>query len=121
MKYQQFEIWIADLHPNFGEETGKTRPVLIVQSNILNDVGYRSTIICPFTTGTRKKITVLRINVGTGESGLNAPSAVMIDEVRAIDNRRFIKKIGELPQSLKSVVAENLAVVLDLDSFRQNQ
>jgi len=121
MKYQQFEIWIADLHPNFGEETGKTRPVLIVQSNILNDTGYRSTIICPFSTKTRNRITILRVNVETGESGLNAPSAVMIDEIRAIDNRRFIKKIGDLPQHLKSTVAENIANILDLDSFRQKE
>lgn len=34
----QFEIWIADLNPQLGTETGKTRPVLIVQTNLLNKI-----------------------------------------------------------------------------------
>jgi len=118
MVYQQFEIWLADLSPNFGGEAGKTRPVLIVQSDLLNHVNHRTTIICPVTTRTRNNATILRVNVETGESGLNAPSAIMIDQIRMIDNKRFVRKIGDLPISLKSVVTENLAVVLDLDSFR---
>ena len=36
MKIKQYEIWIADLNPRFGTETGKTRPVVIVQTDLLN-------------------------------------------------------------------------------------
>jgi mRNA interferase MazF len=39
----------------------------------------------------------------------------MIDQVRAIDNKRLIKKIGELPDSLASKVKENLEIILDLN------
>jgi mRNA interferase MazF len=38
----------------------------------------------------------------------------MIDQVRAIDNKRLIKKTGELPESLSLKVKENLAIILDL-------
>ena len=44
------EIWLADLHPTRGTEPGKTRPVLIVQSQALLDVEHPSTLIVPLTT-----------------------------------------------------------------------
>jgi mRNA interferase MazF len=49
MKIKQYEIWIADLNPRFGTETGKTRPVVIIQTDLLNK-HHPSTIICPITT-----------------------------------------------------------------------
>ncbi len=121
MVYQQFEIWLADLHPNFGEEAGKIRPVVIVQADRLNRVKHPTTIICPLTTNVRNNTTILRVNVSGGESGLDKPSAIMIDQIRLVDKGRLLRKIGDLPQSLKGVVAENIALILDLDSFRQNQ
>jgi mRNA interferase MazF len=39
---------------------------------------------------------------------------VMIDQIRAIDNRRLIKKIGQLPTALSDKVQRNLSVVLDI-------
>ncbi len=50
MRIKQYEIWIADLNPQAGTETGKTRPVLILQTNLLNKIDHPSTIICPVTT-----------------------------------------------------------------------
>jgi len=44
------EVWLADLHPRRGTEPGKTRPVLIVQSQALLDAGHPSTLIIPLTT-----------------------------------------------------------------------
>jgi mRNA interferase MazF len=39
----------------------------------------------------------------------------MIDQVRSIDNKRLLKKLGELPENLSNKVKENLAIVLDLN------
>jgi mRNA interferase MazF len=36
MKIKQYELWIADLNPKFGTEAGKTRPVVILQTDLLN-------------------------------------------------------------------------------------
>jgi mRNA interferase MazF len=40
---------------------------------------------------------------------------VMIDQIRAIDNKRLQKKIGNLPSHLADVVKENIAILLDLE------
>jgi len=47
MQINQYEIWIADLNLKIGTESGKTRPVLVVQNNLLNKIPYPSTIVCP--------------------------------------------------------------------------
>ncbi len=112
MKYKQYEIWLADLNPAFGIESGKTRPVLIVQSDLLNHV-HPSAIICPITTNI-KKAHILRVTLNKGEAGLKKESAIMIDQLRAMDNRRLIKKIGALPDKYIEVVKENIRIVLDL-------
>lgn len=39
----------------------------------------------------------------------------MIDQIRAIDNTRLMKKVGDLPKDLIESVKENLLIVLDLE------
>ena len=113
MKYKQFEIWLADLNPRFGTESGKTRPILIVQSDLLNKT-HPSTIICPITSNVKKGVEVLRVNINKNIGGLKKESSIMIDQVRSIDNKRFVKKLGNLPNNLREKVIENLKIVMDL-------
>lgn len=114
MPIKRFEIWIADLNPQIGTEPGKTRPVLIVQTNLLNKLPHPSTIICPITTNTQKESEILRVHIKKGTANLNENCDVMIDQVRVIDNKRLIKKIGELPDNLSKHVVDNLSIILDL-------
>jgi len=115
MQVKRFEIWLADLNPQKGTEPGKTRPVLVVQTNLLNKIPHASTIICPLTTIIQKESEILRVHIKKGTASLNENCDIMIDQVRAIDNNRLIKKLGELPESLAIKVKENLAIILDLN------
>ena len=115
MLTKQFEIWIADLNPQIGTEAGKTRPVLVVQTNLLNKLPHPSTIICPITTNLKPDADILRIHLKKGEANLSQDSDIMIDQIRAIDNKRLISKLGTLPVRLTEQVKENIMVVLDLD------
>jgi len=114
MKIKQFDIWTADLNPQIGTEPGKIRPVLIVQTDLLNSL-HPSTIICPITTNVVKDSDILRVHIKKGISNMQKPSDLMIDQIRAIDNKRFVQKIGELPLDLRKIVTENLKIVLDLE------
>jgi len=115
MLIKQFEIWIADLNPKVGTEPGKTRPVLIIQTNLLNKVSHPSTIICPITTNVQNESEILRVHLKKGMANLHEHCDIMIDQIRAIDNKRLIKKVGDLPSLLISEVKENIGVVLDLE------
>ena len=115
-KIRQFEIWIADLNPQIGTEPGKTRPVLILQTNLLNQIDHPSTIICPLTSNVKPAAEILRVHLKKGEAGLSAESDIMIDQLRAIDNKRLLKKSGDLPVHLLNKVKQNVSIVLDLDN-----
>lgn len=114
MKIKQFEIWIADLNPRIGTETGKVRPVIVVQSNLLNHT-HPSSLVCPITTNVKINSQILRVHLKKGSAGLLEDCDVMIDQLRAIDNKRLIKKVGSLPQELKFKIKENLKIIMDLD------
>ena len=115
MPIKQFEIWIADLNPQIGTEPWKTRPVLVIQTNLLNKIPHPSTIVCPMTSNVKKGSEILRIHLKKGTANLHQACDVMIDQVRAIDNKRLTKKIGVLPDELVDLVKENIQIVLDLE------
>jgi mRNA interferase MazF len=114
IKINRFDIWLADLNPQIGTETGKVRPVLILQSNILNKY-HGSTIVIPITTNIQSEAKILRIHLSTKDTGLKENCDVMLDQIRAIDNKRLIKKIGKLPESIVIELEENLKIILGMD------
>jgi len=115
MLIKQFEIWIADFNPQIGTEPGKTRPVLVIQSNLLNKIPHPSTLICPITTNVEKEADILRVHIKKGMANLHENCDIMIDQLRAIDNNRLIKKVGDLPLDLIDKVKENLIIILDIE------
>ena len=50
MRINQFEIWLANLNPQKGTEAGKMRPVLVIQTNLLNKINHPSTLVLPLTS-----------------------------------------------------------------------
>ncbi len=112
---KRFDVWIADLNPRMGTEPGKTRPIVIVQTDLLNNI-HPSTVICPISTNVQSGSEILRVHLSASEAGLKTKSDILVDQLRAIDNKRLIKKIGRLSRSNASKLIENLKTVLDLDS-----
>lgn len=114
MKVKQFEIWIADLNPRMGTEAGKVRPVIVVQTDLLNSE-HPSTIVCPITTNINPEAEILRVHLKKSKFGLKEDCDIMVDQVRAIDNKRLLKKVGEVDSATANKLRENLSIVLDLD------
>ena len=114
MKIKQFEIWIADLNPRMGTEAGKIRPVIIVQTDLLNRE-HPSTIVCPITTKVKPDSEILRVHLKKSKFKLKEDCDIMIDQVRAINNKRLVKKIEEEDSDTTDKVRENLKIILDLD------
>ena len=113
MTINQYEIWIADLEPRFGTESGKVRPVVVIQTDLLNNL-HPSTIVCPITTNVNPESEILRVHLKKGTSNLNEDCDILIDPIRAIDNKRFTKRIGNLPENIITEIKSNISSVLDL-------
>jgi len=84
------EIWLADLNPPRGTEPRKTRPVLIIQAQPLLDAGHPSTYVIPLTAKLVADAEPLRIRI-PASSRLPKDSDLLMDQLRAIDNRRLVK------------------------------
>jgi mRNA interferase MazF len=112
-------IWLANLNPQKGTEPGKTRPVLILQDQALLDAGHPSTIIIPLTTNLIEDAEPLRIRVKAREK-LNRDSDLLIDQIRAIDNRRIISgPIANLESELMERVYRAVLELIGMNPFAQ--
>ena len=111
MNLKQYDIWLADLNPRVGTEPGKTRPVVIIQTNLLNEF-HPSTIICPLTSKINTDIQLLRVHLKKGQ--LDKASDILVDQIRAIDNSRLIKKLGALTKEQIQTLKTNIRIVLDI-------
>jgi mRNA interferase MazF len=111
MKIKQFETWLANLNPAKGTEPGKVRPVVIVQTDLLNE-SHPSVIICPLTTNVLPESEILRVHLDKGQ--LEVVSDILVDQIRAIDKKRLISKLGELTRIQADRLGENIKLILDL-------
>jgi mRNA interferase MazF len=105
------EIWLANLDPPRGTEPGKTRPVLIVQAQALLDAGHPSTLVVPLTTKLVDDAEPLRIRVAPADR-LRRASDLLIDQLRAIDNRRLVD--GPLTRLSPEMMGEVATAIRDV-------
>ena len=103
---RQDEVWLVSLDPTEGSEIQKTRPCLIVSPNEANEY-LRTVIIAPMTTTERPYPTRVGITFRS-KSG-----QVALDQIRAVDRQRLIRKLGAAPprvaQAVSAVLVEMFA------------
>ena len=111
MTPRKFHVYTADLNPRFGTEPGKVRPVVVVQTNLLNE-DHPSTIVCPITTKIHLNAAILRIHLKKGEAGMEKDSDIIVDQIRSIDNKRFRDHLGEISDKNKQLFLGSLRVLI---------
>jgi len=104
---KKFDVFWADLSPRFGTEPGKVRPVVVVQTDLINDI-HPSVIICPLTSKVQPDAEILRVHV----DNLGNKSDIMVDQIRAVDRKRLIEKIGTIDRSTQRRLIESLRILV---------
>lgn len=106
------EMYYADLSPTVGSEQDGHRPILVLQ----NDLGNKyspTTVIAPITGKPKKKLpTHCPL---PAMRGLQIPSVVLCEQVRAIDKARITSYIGTLDEITMKGIDRCLAVSMGLD------
>ena len=113
MKIKRGYLYLADLNPTFGSEAGKVRPVVVIQSNKLNEVEHPSTWILPCTTRITEE-NILRTRLPQKIAKNEKDCDVMIDQSRVIDNQRFVKQLDKIPEILMREIERKLVLCADL-------
>lgn len=85
---KRFEVWLVNLDLTIGREINKTRPAVVVSPDELN-AHLQTIVVVPLTTGR-----AYPFRIGTQVQGKKGVAA--IDQVRTVDKRRLVKKVGTL-------------------------
>ena len=106
MDYKQGDVFLARLNPSKGNEPGKDRPVIVLQSDALNEVNYPTCIIAPCSSVEMPETLIRPIVSG---SCFNKKTYALLDQVRSIDvEKRFMKRIGTLSSEAKDSLLQSL-------------
>jgi len=90
------EIWLVNLNPSKkANEMAKVRPAVVFQNNELNHSDYPTTIIIPLSTSLVDDAQPIRMRLSKREN-LEKDSDIVVTQIRAIDNNRFIQKLASL-------------------------
>jgi mRNA interferase MazF len=89
MDIHQYHVYLVNLDPTIGHEIKKTRPYLIISPDEMN-CNIQTIIIAPMTTESHKYPTRVQLTFQ------NKKGWVVLDQIRTIDNKRIIKKIGKV-------------------------
>ena len=105
-------IYLARLYPSKGHEVGKTRPVLVVQSDMLNSIGHTTVIIVPLSSKVIEDTYPLRYTI-TKRDNLEVDSDILCDQIRAIDiNRLKEGKLASLSDEEMLHIEHQMEIIL---------
>jgi len=96
-----------------GAEIKKTRPALIIQNDVANRWSP-VTIVAAITSRPDTPAYPADVRVDPPEGNLNVPSVVLLNQVRTIDRRRLVKRLGRLRPDTMKLVNRTLQVSLGL-------
>ena len=94
---KRFDVYLVNLDPTIGSEIKKTRPYLIISPDEMNQ-HIATLIIAPMTTKGRSYPTRVTCEF-QGKHG-----QIVLDQIRTIDKRRLVKKLGEIDQETQQKV-----------------
>lgn len=103
---KRFEVWMAALDPAEGAEIKKTRPVVIVSPDIINEL-LGTVIVAPMTSSVYNYPT--RIQTDFDKKG----GEIVLDQLRTIDKSRLKRKMGEINEQEATAICDILKIMFE--------
>jgi len=113
LKLKRGDLLWANLGARNGTQPGKVRPVIVIQTDFLNALPHPSTVVVVCTSRLAGE-NIMRTVIAPGMAGNKLETEVLIDQIRSLDNRSFVKKMGTVPAIVMKEIDEKLGVLLHL-------
>lgn len=107
------EVYLVSFDPTLGAEIKKTRPALILQNDIANRHSP-ITIVAAITSQLKEPLYPTEVSIQSPEGGLSGNSVVLLNQIRSIDRRRLIKRLGSLKRETMEQVAQAILISFGL-------
>jgi mRNA interferase MazF len=114
MPIKRGHLYVLDFNPRIKTKPGKLRPALVLQSDLVNEAGYPSTIVIPTTTRLVENAGILRFRLKKGQGGIARDSDLLLGQVIAVANESFRQEIGNLPSSVIEELESRMRIILGL-------
>jgi len=107
------DIFLVNFDPTIGAEAKKIRPAVVVSNNI-NNAHSPIISIAPITSNVTR-VYSFEVEILSHTSGLRTLSKVMVNQTRAVDKIRLIKRLGHLPEKIIFEINQALKLHYELD------
>ena len=114
MEIRRGHLYLVDFNPRIKTKPGKLRPAVVLQSNLVSEAGYPSTVVVPTTTQLVENAGLLRLRLKRGVAGNERDSDVLIGQLIAVTNESFRREIGALPATLLRDLERRVRILLEL-------
>jgi len=113
MQIKRGEIWLVNLDPTIGAEIRKTRPVIVINSDVIGVLPIK--LVAPLTEWKEylaQNIWHVKITPDSS-NGLVKTSAVDTLQLRGVDTQRFVQRLGRVSPSAMRSIVEAIAAVIE--------
>ncbi len=100
------DVVVANLNPTIGVEIKKTRPVIVVSNDSINQLS-QLVVVVPLTKNTAH-LSPSHAVIPKGVGRLTFTSKAVTEQIKAVDKRRLVKRLGSLPPGLLTQVERAL-------------
>ncbi len=107
------DVYLVNFDPTIGSEIKKTRPALILQNDIANRFSS-ITIVGAITSHPEGRLYPTEVFVQAREGGLTTASVVLLNQIRSIDKRRLVRRLGMIKPGTMELVERALFISLGL-------
>ena len=114
MPFKRGHLYIVDFNPRIKTKPGKLRPALVLQSDLVNEAEYPSTIVIPTTTRLVENPGILRFRLKKGQAGLSRDSDLLLGQVISVANESIRQEIGSLSNPMMDEVENRIRIILSL-------
>lgn len=114
MEIRRGHLYIVDFNPRVRTKPGKLRPAVAIQSNLVNEAGYPSTIVIPAATRLVENPGLLRLRLRREQGGLTRDSDLLLGQLIAVANESFRREIGVVADALIIELERRIRIILGL-------
>jgi mRNA interferase MazF len=106
------EVWLADFGKPSGHEQAFIRPAVLIQ---VDDLAHLTTVVVvPVTTTIKRAGQATVVSIPATEGGLTQVSVALCHQIRALDRRKLMRKLGELKAERMSEIEIAIAFVVGI-------
>lgn len=109
--FHRGEVYLVSFDPTRGAEIRKTRPAVVLQNDVANRFSP-ITIVAAITSQFEVPLYPTEVLLKVPEGGLQADSVVLLNQIRSIDRRRLIRRLGRV--SVETMRQVDRALMLSL-------